>query len=301
MEKKNRFKLVAMAGACAACIMVPASLAFSDYADDLLVDSYYNDILEVMSTQDSLLESDDEILLEDNNGGTAGSTEEILVSDAGYSGGYSDEEILIADEGGSYEEILTDDTNRSSSRSVAFDPSSIDSDILVTKPVLTTPTPTPRPADSNTVRAAMAPTTGTSVVNTSPTTSADGTAAAASSINSVISQINARRAAVGVAPLESDSVLNYIATQRVKETTQRFSHTRPNGRESVTILSDYGVSAGRTGENIACCISTPEGVVSAWANSPSHNRCMLNADYTQAGVGTIVSDGCTYWVLILTN
>lgn len=304
MEKKNRFKLIAMAGACAACIMVPASLAFSDYKDDLLVDSYYKDILDVLSTQDSLLESDD-ILLEDNSEGTIGSYDEILVSDAGYSGGYSDEDILIADEGGSYEELLVDAGDDSGSSSYtytpAFDPSSIDEDLLVTKPVVTTPTPTPKPADSNTVKAAMAPKTGTSTVNTSPTTSADGTASAASSINTVISEINSRRASAGVAPLESDSVLNYVATQRVKETTKKFSHTRPNGKESVTILSDYGVSAGRTGENIACCISSPEGVVSAWANSPSHNRCMLNADYTHAGVGTIVSDGCTYWVLILTN
>ena len=104
-----------------------------------------------------------------------------------------------------------------------------------------------------------------------------------------------------MAALSSDTTLNYVATQRVKETTKKFSHTRPNGRESVTILSDYGVNAGRTGENIACCIASPEGVVSAWANSPSHNRCMLNPDYTHAGVGTIVSDGVTYWVLILTN
>ena len=295
MERKNRVKLIAMAGACAACIMVPASLAFSDYADDLLVDSYYNDILDVVGRQDALVESDGDILNdEDSLIEDDGYYDDILLSDSG-NGSY-DDELVISDNGyyDSGDAVLTESAP-------AYDPASINEDILITKPVMTTPTPTPKPAEAKTVKAAMAPVTGPSYVNDEATTGRDGTAAAASTIDTVVREVNARRAAAGVAPLSSDTTLNYVATQRVKETTKKFSHTRPNGRESVTILSDYGVSAGRTGENIACCIASPEGVVSAWANSPSHNRCMLNPDYTHAGVGTIVSDGVTYWVLILTN
>ena len=296
MERKNRVKLIAMAGACAACIMVPASLAFSDYADDLLVDSYYNDILDVVGRQDELIESDGNILIEDDsigrNGGYYG--DDILSS--GYGEDLYDDELMISNDsyGDQATDILTDSVT-------VYDPASINEEILITKPVITTPTPTPKPADAKTVKAAMEPVTGPSYVNEEATTGKDGTAAAASTIAAVIREVNARRAAAGVAALSSDTTLNYVATQRVKETTKKFSHTRPNGRESVTILSDYGVNAGRTGENIACCIASPEGVVSAWANSPSHNRCMLNPDYTHAGVGTIVSDGVTYWVLILTN
>lgn len=295
MERKNRVKLIAMAGACAACIMVPASLAFSDYADDLLVDSYYNDILDVVGRQDALVESDGDIL---NDEGSLieddGYYDDILLSDSGDSS--YDDELVISDNDyyDSGDAVLTESAP-------AYDPASINEDILITKPVITTPTPTPKPAEAKTVKAAMAPVTGPSYVNDEATTGRDGTVAAASTIDTVVREVNARRAAAGVAPLSSDTTLNYVATQRVKETTKKFSHTRPNGRESVTILSDYGVSAGRTGENIACCIASPEGVVSAWANSPSHNRCMLNPDYTHAGVGTIVSDGVTYWVLILTN
>ena len=295
MERKNRVKLIAMAGACAACIMVPASLAFSDYADDLLVDSYYNDILDVVGRQDALVESDGDILNdEDSLIEDDGYYDDILLSDSG-NGSY-DDELVISDNGyyDSGDAVLTESAP-------AYDPASINEDILITKPVMTTPTPTPKPAEAKTVKAAMAPVTGPSYVNDEATTGRDGTAAAASTIDTVVREVNARRAAAGVAPLSSDTTLNYVATQRVKETTKKFSHTRPNGRESVTILSDYGVSAGRSGENIACCIASPEGVVSAWANSPSHNRCMLNPDYTHAGVGTIVSDGVTYWVLILTN
>ena len=292
MNKMNRFKLAAMTGAFAVCVMVPASMAFSDYSDELLVDSYYGDILDVVSRQDTLIESDDDILLEEDSLIEEIDDEDILLDDL------NDEDILISDISDSYDEIITDDAIEESSDAIAYDPSSLDSDILLTRPVVVTPTPTPKPADSKTVKAAMG---STSSDNKEATTAADGTKAAASTINKVIQEINAKRVAAGVAPLSSDSTLNYVATQRVKETTRKFSHTRPNGRESVTILSDYGVNAGRTGENIACCISSPEGVVSAWANSPSHNRCMMNSDYTHAGVGTIVSDGVTYWVLILTN
>lgn len=302
MEKKNRFKLIVMVGACAACIMVPASMAFSDYAEDLSIDSYYGDILEVVGRQDTLIESDEDILLEEdsNIGDSIIEDEEVLITGLEET---DEDEILLSESDDIYD-ILDDTITEEKSNtiySIAFDPSTIDEEILLTEPVLTTPTPTPRPADSKTVKAAMAPATGNKGTNKSATTASDGTGAAASTINTVINQINERRAAEGVSPLAADSTLNYVATQRVKETSKKFSHTRPNGRESVTILSEYGVNAGRSGENIACCISSPEGVVSAWANSPSHNRCMLNRDYTRAGVGTMVSDGVTYWVLILTN
>ena len=295
MNKRNRFKLAVMAGTCVVCVMVPATMVFSDYSDTLSIDSHYGNILDVVSRQDTLIESDDDILLEDN---TIIEEDDILISDSG-----EDDVLLSNDPLDSYDEIITDDYSENSSDTIIsepYDPFSIEEDIILTKPVRTTPTPTPKPSKSKTVKGAMGGDTDTSD-KTSSTTAADGTAAAASTIDAVIKAVNARRQAAGVAPLTADSTLNYVATQRVKETTRKFSHTRPNGKESVTILSEYGVSAGRSGENIACCISSPEGVVSAWANSPSHNRCMLNSDYTKAGVGTIVSDGCTYWVLLLTN
>ena len=284
MDKKNRYKLVAMAGACLACIMVPASLAFSDYADDLLVDSYYNDILDVVSEQDTMVDSNDILLEEDTYIEDSVQVEEdILVSDV-----VTDDSDIIVTDSGTY----ADDTDVVDT--VVYDPSLINEDILITQPVVTTPTPTSKPADSKTVKGAMSEVTGGSK-SVSP---ASDPAAAA---NAVISAINERRAAAGAPTLAVDTILNYVATQRAKETTVSFSHIRPNGKESVTILGDYGVSAGRSGENIACCISSPEGVVSTWANSPSHNKCMLNSNYTRAGVGCVECDGITYWVLILTN
>ncbi len=286
MDRKNKYKLIAMAGACAACIMVPASLAFSDYADDLLVDSYYNDILDVVSEQDTVVGSSDDILLKDDiyiEDTVVTEDDDILVSDVVS---YEDD-IMGVESGDVSDEVDVVDN-------VFYDPFLVDEDILITQPVITTPTPTPKPADSKTVKAAMSDVTGRKV-SSSP---AEDPAAAA---EAVINGINAIRKSNGVAPLNKDTILNYVANQRAKETTQSFSHIRPNGKESVTILSDYNVDVSRSGENIACCIASPEGVVSTWANSPSHNKCMLNSAYTNAGVGCVESDGVTYWVLILTN
>ena len=286
MDRKNKYKLIAMAGACAACIMVPASLAFSDYADDLLVDSYYNDILDVVSEHDTVVESGDDILLKDDiyiEDTVVTEDDDILVSDVVS---YEDD-IMGVESGDVSDEVDVVDN-------VFYDPFLVDEDILITQPVITTPTPTPKPAESKTVKAAMSEVTGRKAY-TSP---ADDPASAA---EAVINGINEIRKSNGVAPLNKDTILNYVANQRAKETTQSFSHIRPNGKESVTILSDYNVDAGRSGENIACCIASPEGVVSTWANSPSHNKCMLNSAYTNAGVGCVESDGVTYWVLILTN
>lgn len=308
MDKKNRFKLAAMAGTCVVCVMVPASLVFSDYSDKLLVDSYYGDILDAVSRQDALIDSYDDILIQNGN------NEETIVryeDDILFSGSDSvshsgNDDILFSSyddiDRSSYSEIMNnsrEEDNDDVVYSSVYDPSSLDEDIFITKTVLPTPTPTSKPSESRTVKGAMKPSDDpapTDDVNVDPDTETN-----TSAIDAVIKAVNAKRSAAGVAPVVADSTLNYVASQRVKETTKKFSHTRPNGKDSASILSDYSVHVGKSGENIACCISSPEGVVAAWSNSPSHNRCMLNSVYTHAGVGCIVSDGVTYWVLILTD
>jgi uncharacterized protein YkwD len=39
------------------------------------------------------------------------------------------------------------------------------------------------------------------------------------------------------------------------------------------------------GENLAIKFKNPAGIVPAWMNSPKHKKNMLNAAYTQTGVG----------------
>ncbi|MCR5421513.1 MAG: hypothetical protein K6E98_10925 [Lachnospiraceae bacterium] len=121
------------------------------------------------------------------------------------------------------------------------------------------------------------------------------------SMKRVLNAVNERRSKAGVGRVTFSDELNYVAALRVKEISKTFSHYRPNGRNWVTILSENGVDHDYAGENLACYVSSPEQVVTMWSYSGSHNRCMLNGDYSRAGVGTATVNGVTYWVLTLTD
>ncbi len=127
------------------------------------------------------------------------------------------------------------------------------------------------------------------------------TAPQLSDAQKALQEINAIRARAGVKALTLNDKLTRAATARAGEVTECYSHNRPDGSRNVTILSQYGISYNMAGENITCMESTPHGAVASWAASSTHNRCMTNSDYIQAGIGTVTVDGCTYWVLILTD
>lgn len=122
-----------------------------------------------------------------------------------------------------------------------------------------------------------------------------------SEMQAVLNLINRARANAGARRLTFSSELNRAAAARVKETTVKFSHSRPNGKPGVSILRDFNIDYNKAGENIACCVYTPESVVAAWSASPTHNRCMVNNDYSKAGIGTTTVNGYTYWVLLMTD
>ena len=120
-------------------------------------------------------------------------------------------------------------------------------------------------------------------------------------INRLLNAVNEKRRKAGVGELSLKEDLNYVASLRAREASSNYSHTRAGGKNWVTILSQNKVNYNCAGENLACYMDSPEQVVSAWSMSPSHNRCMTNGEYTHAGVGTVTVNGCTYWVLTLTD
>ncbi len=102
----------------------------------------------------------------------------------------------------------------------------------------------------------------------------------------VIRLVNVERAKAGVDPLTESATVNRLAYVRTKETDKYFSHTRPDGRAWYTVFDDYKVSYNwATGENVAIGFSTPKQVVNAWMNSSGHRSNILNASFTQMGVG----------------
>ena len=100
--------------------------------------------------------------------------------------------------------------------------------------------------------------------------------------------------------LEYDYKLEEIAMQRAAEIAVSFSHTRPDGTSCFTAFNGSGNTY--YGENIAACYSTASAAFIAWRednekySGQGHRRNMLNANYTQVGIGHAYVNGRHYWV-----
>ena len=97
--------------------------------------------------------------------------------------------------------------------------------------------------------------------------------------------VNEHRAAAGLAPVTYSAKISKAAQVRAVEIEQSFSHTRPDGRYFSSVFAEYGISYRYSGENIAWGQKSPEEVVSAWMNSAGHRANILNAKFTELGVG----------------
>lgn len=97
--------------------------------------------------------------------------------------------------------------------------------------------------------------------------------------------VNEHRAAAGLAPVTYSAKISKAAQVRAVEIEQSFSHTRPDGRYFSTVFAEHGISYRYSGENIAWGQKSPEEVVSAWMNSAGHRANILNAKFTELGVG----------------
>ena len=109
----------------------------------------------------------------------------------------------------------------------------------------------------------------------------------------LLGQINAERSRRGLCTLEYSSYLDEIATQRVPELNQQWSHYRPNGSRGVFMISE-SFSEYR-GENLAY-VSYVDGsaadmketagiIFQAWMNSTTHRELMLSSHYNRVGFG----------------
>lgn len=119
-------------------------------------------------------------------------------------------------------------------------------------------------------------------------------------IRQVIALVNEERAKAGLPPLEKSDDINLAAGLRAEEITSSFSHTRPDGSSYRTVLEQSGIAYRGCGENVAYGYSTPDAVMSAWMDSEGHRNNILNADYTNIGVGYVKDNGLGYWAQIFT-
>lgn len=117
----------------------------------------------------------------------------------------------------------------------------------------------------------------------------------------VVELVNAERAKAGLKALTLKKNITAAAQVRAVETETRFSHTRPNGSNFSTALTEAGVNYRGSGENIAWGQKTPEQVMEGWMNSPGHRANILNEKYTSIGVGYHQNaSGVNYWTQLFT-
>ncbi len=111
----------------------------------------------------------------------------------------------------------------------------------------------------------------------------------------VIMLVNKKRIENGLPALKSNWELSRVARYKSQDMRESkyFSHTSPTYGSPFQMIKNFGISYKSAGENIAKGYSTPEAVVNGWMNSPGHRANILNASFTEIGVG-YVPEG-HYW------
>lgn len=103
----------------------------------------------------------------------------------------------------------------------------------------------------------------------------------------VIRLVNDIRAQNGLKPLTANWELSRVARYKSQDMANQhyFSHTSPTYGSPFQMMKAFGISYRTAGENIAYGQRTPQEVVNAWMNSSGHRANILNASFTQIGVG----------------
>lgn len=100
----------------------------------------------------------------------------------------------------------------------------------------------------------------------------------------VFKLVNTERMKAGLQPYKYDLRLEKAAMVRAKEITVKFSHTRPDGRDSYSVVYEAGVGCP-SGENIGMGTASAEYMMTLWMNSTGHQAAILSRSTTHIGVG----------------
>ena len=105
--------------------------------------------------------------------------------------------------------------------------------------------------------------------------------------NEVIRLVNVERAKYGLPALKANWELSRVARYKSQDMVNKgyFAHQSPTYGSPFTMMQSFGISYSSAGENIAKGQRTPAEVMKSWMNSPGHRSNILNASYTQIGVG----------------
>lgn len=115
----------------------------------------------------------------------------------------------------------------------------------------------------------------------------------------VAALVNEERAAAELPALTVNKELSQVAEKKAMDMRDHnyFSHTSPTYGSPFDMMKKFGITYHSAGENIARGQKTPQSVMDSWMTSQGHKENILNAKYTEIGIGYVTdSKGNTYWV-----
>lgn len=107
----------------------------------------------------------------------------------------------------------------------------------------------------------------------------------------MLNLVNQERQKQGLQPLKANLELTKVARVKAKDMIDNnyFAHQSPTYGSPFDMMKQFGISYRTAGENLAGN-QTVEGAHNALMNSDGHRANILNANYTEVGIG-IVSGG----------
>ncbi len=107
----------------------------------------------------------------------------------------------------------------------------------------------------------------------------------------IIELTNNERLKLGLNPLKLNEELTQAAQAKAVDMFAKsyWAHNAPDGTEPWSFILKAGYSYLHAGENLARDFNSPDAVVTAWMNSPSHKANLISPKYQDIGVA--VMDG----------
>ena len=158
------------------------------------------------------------------------------------------------------------------------------------------PAPAPKPTEAPAVKPTASPVAKpTEAPAEKPTEAKQDISGLSAYEQEVVRLVNEIRAQNGLGALKANAELSRVARIKSQDMHDKgyFSHTSPTYGSPFDMMTSFGIRYRTAGENIAMGYRTPQSVVDGWMNSPGHRANILNASFTEIGVGYVESG--SYW------
>ena len=120
--------------------------------------------------------------------------------------------------------------------------------------------------------------------------------------NEIFTKINEQRKKSSKSMFVENKLLSDAANKKLEDMFQKnyWDHTSPEGQKAWVFIDETGYSYTLAGENLARGFITADGMVSAWMQSPTHKKNILDKEFAETGiaVGNGVIDGKSVTVAV---